>query len=250
VHGQFPHREMWSFGGDGHRAYETQLAFDRLRYRMLPYTYSLAGAVTHRDATILRPLVMDFRDDPEVLGIGDEYLFGPALLVSPVTAPGVTARSVYLPRAGWYDFWTGAYRDGGRRLDVPAPYESMPLFVRAGSILPMGPELQYTGEKPADPLTVWVYTGADASFDLYEDDGLTYGYERGAFATIPMRWNEESGTLTMGRRTGSFPGMLGSREIRVVFVSPLAPVAHSAAPVAAQVLRYEGEVVTVRAPRR
>lgn len=259
VHGQFPYREMWHFGGDTkHRAYETQLAFDRLRYRMLPYSYSLAGAVTHRDATPMRPLVMDFREDPEVHGIGDQFLFGPSLLVSPVTAPGVTVRSVYLPGdesgrgpgAGWYDFWTGVHHPGGRRIDTLAPYESLPLFVRAGSILPMGPELQHTGEKPADPLTLWVYSGADASFELYEDDGTSYGYEQGLFSTIPLRWDEAMATLTIGARRGSFPGMLATRELRVVFVSRDAALPHSPTPPVARTLRYDGGSLEVPAPAR
>jgi alpha-D-xyloside xylohydrolase len=240
MHGQFPNREMWFFGDETDRAYTTQLAFDRLRYRMQPYTYSVAADVTRRDGSILRPLVMDFREDPAVLGIGDQYLFGPSILVNPVTTPNATHRSVYLPRgAAWYDFWTGALHEGGQRLDAPAPYESLPLYVRAGSILPMGPELQYTGEKPADPLTVWVYTGADAAFDLYEDDGVTYGYEKGAFATIPLRWDERAQTLTIGERVGSFPGMLAGREFRVVFVSKDAAVGHSPTP-AAKTIRYDG----------
>jgi alpha-D-xyloside xylohydrolase len=245
VHGQFPHREMWSFGGEGHKAYKTQLAFDRLRYRMLPYAYSLAADVTRRHATLMRPLVMDFRDDPEVLAIGDQFLFGPALLVSPVTAPGATRRPVYLPRGGWYDFWTGAYFGGGRRIDAPAPYESLPLHVRAGSILAMGPELQFTGEKPADPVTLWVYAGRDASFELYEDDGVSYAYEKGAFATIPVLWDEASGMLAVGERTGAFPGMPASREFRAVLVAPDRPLGHAPAPPAAIPVRYEGRAVRV-----
>jgi alpha-D-xyloside xylohydrolase len=240
---------MWFFGGDeGHRAYRTQLDFDRLRYRMLPYSYSVAADVTRRNATIMRPLVMDFREDTETLAIGDQFLFGPSLLVNPVTAPGVTSRSVYLPRgADWYDFWTGALHKGGGRIDAPAPYESLPLYVRAGSILPMGPELQYTVEKPADPLTLWVYTGTDAAFELYEDDGVSYGYEKGAFATIPFRWEEASGALSIGERAGFFPGMLAAREIKVVFISKAAPVGHSAAPTSVRSVRYEGRPVVVKA---
>ena len=121
----------------------------------------------------------------------------------------------------------------------------MPLYVRAGSIVPMGPEIQYTGEKAADPLTVWVYTGADAAFDLYEDDGETYDYESGAWATIPLRWNERSGVLTIGARQGSFPGMLATREIRAVFVSKARAVAHSANPEGAVSVRYDGSALTV-----
>jgi alpha-D-xyloside xylohydrolase len=249
VHGQFPNREMWFFGDESHRAYKTQLAFDQLRYRMLPYAYSLAADVTRRHATIMRPLVMDFREDPEVLGIGDQFLFGPSLLVNPVTAPGVTRRPVYLPRgASWYDFWTGVHHEGGRRIDASAPYESLPLYVRAGSILPMGPELQHSGEKPADPLTLWVYTGADAAFELYEDDGVSYGDEQGAFATIPLRWEEASGTLSIGVRTGSFQGMVTARELRVVFVSRATAVGHSPLPGAARSVRYDGRPVEIRLP--
>jgi alpha-D-xyloside xylohydrolase len=251
VHGQFPRREMWYFGDQSHRAYRTQLAFDRLRYRLLPYSYSLAAEVSRRHGTIMRPLVMDFREDPQVLDIGDQFLFGPALLVSPVTGSGATSRSVYLPRgAGWYDFWTGAFEAGGRRLDAAAPYESLPVYVRAGSILPLGPELQYTDEKPADPLTVWVYRGADAAFDLYEDDGVSYACERGAFATIPLRWDERAGTLTVGARAGSFPGMLARREIRVVFVARDRPLGHTPAPLAARTVRYDGSALTVSAAGR
>src|SRR5262245_29182265 len=161
----------------------------------------------------MRPLVMDYRDDEQVLGIGDQFLFGPSLLVNPVTAPGVSSRSLYLPRGGWHNFWTGDRYEGGRRISVSAPYESLPLYVKAGAIVPMGPDLQHTDEKPADPLTVWVYAGADANFELYEDDGVSYGYEKGAFARIPLSWNDAARTLTIGKREGTYPGMLGERTI-------------------------------------
>jgi alpha-D-xyloside xylohydrolase len=249
VHGQYPNREMWLFGADeGHRAYATQLAFDKLRYRMLPYSYSLAAQVTHGNGTVMRPLVMDFREDPDALEVGDQFLFGPGLMIGPVTAPGLTRRSMYLPRgAAWYDFWTGNHHDGGRRLDAAAPYERLPVYVKAGSILPMGPELQYTDEKPADPLTVWVYTGADGAFELYEDDGVSYAYEKAAFATIPMSWDEAAGALTLGERRGSFPGMIAAREMRIVFVSKGAAVPHSPAPPAPRVIRYDGRPVRISA---
>ena len=259
VHGQFPYREMWFFGADaGHRAYATQLAFDRLRYRMLPYTYSLAAAVTHRDAALMRPLVMDFRDDAEALGVGDQFLLGPSLLVSPVTKRGATTRSVYLPRrekddaggaaAGWFDFWTGVHRPGGERFDAAAPYESLPVFVKGGSILPMGPERQHTGESPDGPLTLWVYTGADARFELYEDDGASYGYEKGEHATVPLAWDEAKGVLSIGARQGTFPGLVAKRELRVVFVSRGRAVPHSAAPPVARTLVYDGAAVSVARP--
>jgi alpha-D-xyloside xylohydrolase len=198
---------------------------------------------------------MDFREDKEVLGTSDQFLFGPSLLVNPVTTRGATRRDVYLPGhgngagagAGWYDFWTGAHHPGGRRIDAPAPYESLPLYVKAGSILPMGPELQHTGEKPADPLTLWVYTGADASFELYEDDGVSYGYEQGLSSTIPLRWDEAKAALTIGARQGSFPGMLSKREIRIVFVTRDQTVPHSPAPRVARTVVYDGGAVVVKA---
>ena len=247
VHGQFPNREMWFFGDESHRAYQTQLAFDRLRYRMLPYNYSLAADVTRRHRTFMRPLVMDFPDDAKVLDIADQYLFGPALLVNPVTKPGATSRRVYLPAgADWYDFWTGARLTGGQSIEAPAPFESLPLYVRAGSILPMGPERQYTHDQPAGPVTLWVYTGADGGFELYDDDGLTYGYEKGAFSTIPLRYDDAAGTLTIGARTGRYPGMPEAQTFRVVFVAKDQPVPHTPSPASAREVRYDGSAVTVK----
>jgi alpha-D-xyloside xylohydrolase len=249
VHGQYPYREMWFFGGEQHPAYQAQLKFDRLRYRLLPYVYSLAGAVTHEGGTIMRPLVMDFPGDAKAREIGDQYLFGPALLVSPVTEHKARSRSVYLPTAaGWYDFWTGAALAAGQTIDAPAPYDAIPVHVRAGAIVPFGPELQYAGEKPADPITLLVYGGADGAFTLYEDDGLTYGYEKGAFARIPLRWDEAQRTLTIGAREGSFPGMLAARTFNVVFVDREHPVGFSFTLPAGLTVRYAGESVAVRRP--
>ena len=246
-HGERPLREMWFFGGEDDPAYRTQLKFDRLRYRLLPYIYSLAGAVTHEGGSFMRPLVMDFPGDAHACAIGDQYLFGPALLVNPVTQPQARSRAVYLPATpgGWYDFWSGAAVAGGRTIDAPAPFETLPLYVRAGSILPSGPDLQYANEKPADPVTLQVYAGADGRFTLYEDDGATYGYERGECARIPLHWDDAARTLTIGARTGSFPGMLQERTFRVVLVAPAHPVGYDSAPTEGRTLRYTGEAVTV-----
>lgn len=381
VHGTTAPREMWRFGEPGSWAYDTQLRFDRLRYRLLPYLYSLAGQVTHGGGTILRGLVFDFRGDPKVRDVADEHMFGPAFLVSPVLEPlrygalhsrdvgrpipasavsapdgtsgalqgeyfadttltrrvavrrdaavdfdwGLSAplpeappdqwsarwtgrirapetgeyefatvaddgvrlwldgtlliddwtqhapeyhagrarleagrnydvkleyydeilgasvklrwtrpsdrlaadappakamvRRVYLPAGSdWYDFWTGERIGGSRTIASPAPLDTMPLHVRAGSIVPLGPHLEYANEKPADPIELRVYRGRDGRFELYEDEGEGYGYEKGAFAIIPIEWSDARRTLTIGARRGSFPGMLESRTFHVVFV--------------------------------
>jgi alpha-D-xyloside xylohydrolase len=246
VHGEFPHREMWEFGGEESDAYKAQLKFDRLRYRMLPYTYSLAGQVTHDGATIMRALAFDFADDALARDLTDQYLFGPSVMVSPVTTYQSRTRSVYLPaNAKWYDFWTGKQLDGGQRIDADTPYDAIPLHVRAGAILPFGPEEKFVGERPADPITLYVYTGADGDFTLYEDDGLTYGYERGAFSRIPLHFDDRQRTLTIGARHGEFPQMLKRRTFQIVFVTPDRPVGFSFDPKPDQAVEYNGAAVMV-----
>ncbi len=248
VHGEFPYREMWELGGDNSPACQAELQFDRLRYRLLPYIYSLAGAVTHEGGTIMRALVMDFPADTNVFNIGDQYLFGPALLVSPVTTYQARNRSVYLPPAagGWYDFWSGLWLAGAQTVDAPAPYDAIPIYARAGSIIPTGPEIQYTGEKPADPISLHVYAGADGGFTLYEDDGLTYNYEHGAFARIPIRWDDAKHTLTLGEREGSFKGMLKERTFNVVLITKDKPAGFSATPTTEHSVKYNGKSVQIK----
>jgi alpha-D-xyloside xylohydrolase len=247
VHGELKVREMWSMGGEQHPAYLAELKSDKLRYRMLPYIYSLAGGVTQQAGTILRPLVMDFAADKTARELNDEYMFGPAFLVAPVTTYKARTRSVYLPKGAlWYDFWSGKSATAGARADAPAPYDAIPVFVRAGSIVPFGPELQYTGEKAADPLTLYVYAGSNGAFTLYEDQGTTYDYEKGAFSQIPVQWNETSGTLTLGKRQGTFPEMLKERTVRMVLVSPGTPVGFGAAEASAKSVKYVGESVAVK----
>jgi alpha-D-xyloside xylohydrolase len=207
--------EIWSYGP---AAQKILTSYDRLRYRLLPYIYSLGWMTTDQSYTPMRALAMDFRTDVRAQNIGDEYLYGPAILVAPVTEPGATVRHLYLPKARWYDFWTGKAVDGGAAIDTAAPIERMPLFVRAGSIVPMGPDVQWASEKPADPIELRVYAGADGHFTLYEDENDTYNYEKGAFATIAFAWDDSSHTLTIGERKGHFPGVLEKRTFHVVFV--------------------------------
>jgi len=220
--------------------------FDRLRYRLLPYIYSLAGMVSHRGGTILRPLAMDFRADKASREIDDEFMFGPAFLVNPVTSYGARSRLVYLPpAAGWYDFWTGVRFAGAAMVRSPAPFEAIPIYVRSGSIVPVGPELQYTSEKLADPITVYVYAGADGAFTLYEDEGTTYDYEKGAFSTIAFSWDDAKKTLTIGERAGEFVGMPKQRTFQVILVSQTKAVPFSFTAKADKSVDYSGAAVAV-----
>jgi len=220
VHGQFPYREIFNVAPQDHPAYKSMLYYDKLRYRLLPYIYTLNAQVYHNDYTMMRALVMDFGSDTAVKSMADEYMFGPSLLVNPVYAYHARSREVYLPaQTGWYDFYTGTYHAGGQHITAEAPYEKMPLFVKEGSILPVGPQLQYTSEKPADTITLFIYTGKDAAFTLYEDEGTNYNYEKGAFANIPIYYNQAKKTLTIAQRKGNFPGMLTARTFNIVWVT-------------------------------
>ncbi|MGD0305586.1 MAG: TIM-barrel domain-containing protein [Candidatus Acidiferrales bacterium] len=234
--------EIWSYGPD---AQKILTSYDRLRYRLLPYIYSLGWMTTDQSYTPMRALAMDFRTDVRAQNIGDEYLYGPAILVAPVTEPGATVRHLYLPKARWYDFWTGKAVDGGAAIDTAAPIERMPLFVRAGSIVPMGPDVQWASEKPADPIELRVYAGADGHFTLYEDENDTYNYEKGAFATIAFAWDDSSHTLTIGERKGNFPGMLAKRTFHVVFVGEGHGSGIDPAPTADKTVEYSGRQVSV-----
>lgn len=239
--------EMWSYG----KATPTLIKFDRLRYRLLPYIYSLAWQVTSSNYTIMRPLVMDWRTDQQVWQIGDEFMFGPALLVSPVTEAGATSRSVYLPPAvTWYDFWTGEQQAGGQRIQASAPLEKLPLYIKAGSILPMGPEIEYTRQKPGAPIELRIYRGADGSFNLYNDEGDNYNYEKGAYSVISIRWNEETKTLTLGARIGQFPGMPQKRIFRVIWVRTKHGVGSEITAKADREVNYIGDAIAIMAPQR
>jgi alpha-D-xyloside xylohydrolase len=245
-HGQFPYREIFNIAPEGHPAYQSMLYYNRLRYRLLPYIYSLAGNAYHGDGTIMRALVMDFPKDSTVHHIGDQYLFGPSLLVSPVYEYKQRRRDLYLPRGqGWYDIYTGKWFAGGQRRSVDAPVGRMPLFVKEGSLLPLGHHLQYTDEKPADTITLYVYTGKNASFSLYEDKGTTYDYEKGQFAIIPLAYEEQAKTLTIGERRGSFPGMQQKRVFRIVTVTPVNAIPLDENYMAKEVL-YEGKPVRIK----
>ena len=234
--------ELWSYGPD---AQSILVNFDRLRYRMLPYIYSLAWKTTSEAYTPMRPLVMDFRDDPRAQNMGDQFMYGPAFLVNPVTEPSSSARQVYLPSATWYDFWTGSAINGGRMINAITPLDRVPVYVRAGSIVPLGPDEEWSTQKPEDPIELRIYPGANADFTLYEDENDGYDYEKGVYATIPLHWDDAARTLTIGERKGQFPGMLQERTFRIVFVRDNHGMGVNSADEADKVVPYSGKQVSV-----
>ncbi len=245
AHGQFPLREVWNIAPDNHPAYKSIVDYTKLRYRLMPYIYSLAGMTYFKDYTIMRPLAMDFTADQRVYDIGDQYMFGPSFMVAPVYKYGARSKDMYFPEGkGWYDFYTGKFVQGGQQLNVEAPYERIPLYVKAGSIVPFGPEVQYAMEKQPDVVTLYVYAGADADFTLYEDEGDNYGYEQGRYATIQMHYNEADGKLTIGQCEGNFPGMLQKRTFKVIKVSKDNPLPFNL-DVASKSVEYDGNAVEV-----
>ena len=218
-HGEFPWREVWNIAPDNHPAYQSIVYYTKLRYRLMPYIYSLAGMTYFKDYTVMRPLVMDFMTDTKVNNVGDQFMFGPSIMVCPVYTYEARTRDVYLPNTcGWYDLYTGKYLGNGQQT-VPAPYERMPLMIREGAIIPFGPAIQYSDEKQADVITLFIYKGQDGKFTLYEDEGVNYNYEKGAYAMIPFDYNEKDGVLTIGDRQGEFNGMLKERTFNVITVS-------------------------------
>ncbi len=220
-HGQSPYREIYNLADEGSETYDSLVWYTNLRYRLLPYIYTLAGDAHHKQGTMMRGLAMDFGYDPKVRDINTQYMFGSSLLVNPVYEFGARSRSVYLPAgADWYDFNSGKKYTGGQTIEAAAPYSRMPLFVKAGSILPSGPAIQHVGESLNAPLTLNVFTGADGRFEIYEDDGKSYDYEQGHWSRIPVHYDEASGSLTIDERIGNFAGMAEIRQINVRWIKP------------------------------
>ena len=215
IHGYQSETEPWHYSQQVQDNMQKMLD---LRYRLMPYIYSEAWQVTKNGSTIMRPLVMDFREDTLALNQDFEFMFGKDIFVSPITEPKVNEWNVYLPKSvKWYNFWTGEYVNGGQTIKTEAPLDKIPLFVKAGSIIPMGPKIQYATEK-SDPVEIRIYTGADGEFTLYEDENDNYDYEKGLYSIITFKWNDSKKTLTVEDRKGSFPGMLNERGFNIVKV--------------------------------
>lgn len=245
VHGTGKPKEVWRFDEATQKILTNYI---NLRYHLLPYIYSVSWMVTKDGYTMMRPLVMDFQNDAKAQVTPDQFMFGPSLLVNPVTHAGAQTRSVYLPGGtSWTDFWTGKSYKGGQNIEAASPIERMPLFVKAGSILPYGPAIQYACEK-ADPIELRVYRGADGDFTLYDDEGDNYDYEKGVYSTIPLHWDEKKQTLTIGARKGAFPGMLQERNFHVVWVSEGRGAGLGTAEKGTSDLKYTGKEISVSAP--
>ena len=248
THGQWPTREVWNIAPADHPAYKTIVAYDKLRYRLMPYLYSMAGMVHFKDYTMMRGLVMDFNGDDNVYDIKDQWMFGPALMACPVGEYQKYSRNVYLPKQkGWYDFYTGKHYAGGQTIVADAPYEKIPVFVPEGSILPVGPEMEWSDQKKPELIDLYVYAGKDGSYTLYEDEGTNYNYEKGKYATIDFLYDDAQKTLTIGARKGSFDGMLQKRRFNVVLVSGdnQQGISLAKAPKGKKV-KYAGQAITVK----
>jgi alpha-D-xyloside xylohydrolase len=246
VHGQYPYREIFNIAPEDHPAYKSMLYYDRLRYRLMPYIYTLAGNTYRIDYTIMRALVMDFPDDTNVLNIGDQFMFGPSIMVCPVYGYQVRSREVYLPAGqGWYDFYTGRFFEGGQTITAAAPYERIPLFVKEGSIIPIGPEVEYALQRNNDELILWVYGGADAEFDLYEDENINYNYEKGDFGLLPFSYSESTKELKLGRQQGIFRGMPENRNIGFLVISIDKPIGFSGELKPVKSIEYIGDEMSI-----
>jgi alpha-D-xyloside xylohydrolase len=225
-HGEYPFREIYEISPEGSPMRASMIWYDKLRYRLMPYIYTLAADTYMRDGSIMRGLVADYPEDRKARTLVDEYLFGDAFLVAPVTEFKARSRQVYFPGTGlWYEFSSGRTYHGGETATVDAPLERMPLFVRAGAIVPMGPVMQHVDAVKDAPLTVTVYIGADGRFSLYEDDGTSEQYKAGAYSRVPIAYDDRTGTVTLGAREGKgWAGMPTSRIVRVRWIKPGKPV--------------------------
>ena len=244
VHGYQTDTEFWRFGANVEREAARYL---KLRYRLLPYIYSQTAAVTFSGSTLMRPLVMDFAFDNKALEQKYEYMFGPSILVAPVVSPNINEWDVYLPehKAGWYNFWTGNKVAGGQTVRAQAPIDKIPLFVKAGSIIPFGAEKQHTADNTNDSIELRVYTGADATFRLYEDDGVSYNYEKEQSSTVEINWNEAKQTLIIGKRKGSFAGMSRRKTFKIVWVNATNGVGIESTSLAKSI-QFRGKSITLK----
>jgi alpha-D-xyloside xylohydrolase len=249
VHGEFPFREIYNIAPEKDPAFSAMLSFDKLRYKLMPYIYSITGKVYFDNYTLMRALVMDFPSDSNVFDVKDQFMFGPNIMVNPVYEFKARSRKVYLPAEnGWYDLNSGKYFIGGTTIEAAAPMNTIPIYIKEGAIIPTGPDIQYSTEK-TDPVTIYVFTGVDGKFQLYEDENINYNYEKGAFSEIEFIYNEGNHELTIGKRNGKFNGMLAERSFQIVWITKdkKCNLDFSSKPDA--VISYNGEEQKVKKPK-
>jgi alpha-D-xyloside xylohydrolase len=244
MHGYQTETEPWKYG---QTVEENMRQMLNLRYRLLPYIYSEAWQVTRFNSTMMRPLVMDFNGDPEAVKQPYEYMFGKEILVAPVTEPGVTEWPVYLPKGfEWFDFWTGKNYEGGQEIKTDAPISQIPLFIKAGSIVPMGAVAQYAGQNRGETLEIRIYAGANGNFMLYEDEGDNYNYEKEVYSTIVFDWDDAAKQLIIGKRQGSYPGMAKNRQFKVVVIDSKNRVGLDSGSTIGKLVDYKGKKIAIR----
>ena len=265
-HGSGVSKEIYFFGKKGDWAYDSEEKYINLRYSMIPYMYSTAWDVTSNSGSFLRALFMDFNEDKKVHDISNQYMFGKSFLVTPVTDPmyvsaeekdkwknpvanfsRIKTQAVYLPQGtDWFDFWTGEKLNGGQTINKEVPIDIIPLYIKAGSIIPWGPKVQYATEKKWDNLEIRIYTGADGEFILYEDENDNYNYEKGIYSIIRFKWKDQSRTLTIENRSGEFPGMLRNRRFQIVLVDQLKGIGVENSLKIDKVVTYKGKEVSIK----
>ena len=242
IHGYQTETEPWKFGDT---VMSNMRSMMNLRYRLMPYIYSEGWQISKNGSTMTRPMVMDFKNDPIAIAQSYQYMFGKSFLVAPITEPNVNEWNVYLPKSTkWYDFWTGKSFNGGQTVKAAASQDKIPLFVKAGAIIPMGKFLQYTSEKPMDTLEIRIYPGADGQFTLYSDEGDNYNYEKGKYTTIPFKWDEQKQALTVAKQQGSYAGALKKRVLNIVWVTETGGYGIDISPKTKPVV-YRGEKISV-----
>lgn len=261
-HGTDAPREIYQFGNRGERSFDVIEKYIQLRYRLIPYIYSTAWAVTSESQSFMRALVMDFPSDEKVQNMTDQYMFGSSIMVAPVLKSMYISKSnnketanyneiktqeVYLPKgAEWYDFWTGERLQGGQEIQKATPIDIIPLYVKAGSVLPWGPKVQYSTEKNWDNLEIRIYPGANGEFTLYEDENDNYNYEKGAYTTITLKWDDQSKILTVDKRKGSFKGMLKNRTFNFVLVDTQNGTGDNQEAIFTKTIKYNGKAEIVQ----
>ncbi|MBK7028133.1 MAG: DUF5110 domain-containing protein [Bacteroidales bacterium] len=246
-HGQYPFREVFNLAPETHPVYKAIVDANKIRYRLMPYIYTIAAETYFSDYTMMRPLIMDFPNDSKSFNVDDQFMFGPQLLICPVTGYKARSREVYLPEGiGWFNLFTGKFSEGGNTILADAPLSNIPVYIKEGSVLPWGPEIQYAMEDTDQPLTICIFAGKNGSFTLYEDEGVNYQYEKGHYSKIKFSYDDASRKLQIDKREGSFPGMKTNRKFNLVIIDRNKPTPLFPEPKPLKTIEYSGEAMNIQ----